>query len=75
MTRQEANKKIVELILNQINEDANLKFNEILSLLKINKEKLDENLVISGLEDLYDEESTITLSRIQEQLQHLESLK
>lgn len=74
MTRQEANRKIVELIITQIEGNPDLRFNQILSNLKINKERLNEQLQISGLEDLYNEEPTVTLLRIQEQIAHLNAL-
>ena len=66
MTRQEANLKILEIIEEQIKQYPDLRFNQILTNLKINVTEYTGDRTL--IKDNYYEEPNITLTRVLETL-------
>ena len=64
LTRQPANIKIAQIIMDYIYSYPDLRFNQILSALEVTLLQKDESGHYSSLKDLFYEESTITLERV-----------
>lgn len=72
LTRQPANIKIAQIIMDYVYSYPEMRFNQILSALEVTLLQKDESGHYSCLKDLFYEESTVTLERIQKAKESIE---